>query len=123
VRNFILCAGSVLALMAGSAPVVGDDDFPIAGTYLQNAKCKGDGTDRADLLVKITRKDIESNMGFCAILHVRREGKAISLQVECKVPSGHVILGDVMFTPRDEGTLDFEDQDHTSSAVLYRCGP
>ena len=121
-RNLIVCAGSVVALMAVSAAVAADDDFPIAGTYMQNAKCKGDGTDQTDLLVKITRKEIESSMGFCAILHVRREGKAIGLQVECKIPSGHVILGDVIFTPRDEGTLDFEDQDHTSSAVLYRCG-
>ena len=118
-RKMVLNASIMLVLLA--APAAGEDDFPIAGTYMQNEVCKGDGSDRADLRVKITRKDIESNMGYCTILNTKREGKAIAAQVQCKIPSGHVILGDVTFTPRPEGTLDFEDQDRTSSAVLYKC--
>ena len=120
-RKIILNASIMLALLAAPVPVAGEDDFPITGTYMQNQTCKGDGSDRADLRVKITRKDIESNMGYCTILHTKREGKTIAAQVECRIPSGDVILGDVTFTPREEGTLDFEDQDHTSSAVLYKC--
>jgi hypothetical protein len=121
----IMAAVAVCASLASAwvaSPALGDDDFPIAGTYLQNEACKGDGADRPELRVRITRKDIVSSMGICTILHVKREGPAFGAQVECKVPSGHLILGDVMFTPRPDGALDFDDQDHTSSAVLHRCG-
>ena len=31
------------------------------------------------------------------------------------------IQGDVTFTQREANVLDFDDQDHTSPAVLYRC--
>jgi hypothetical protein len=43
------------------------------------------------------------------------------MQVECKVPGDQIILGDVTFTQRDANVLDFDDQDHTSPAVLYKC--
>ena len=120
-RKIVLSGPVALALLAATAPALGEDDFPIAGTYMQNEKCKGDGSDRADLKVKITRKEIESNMSSCAILHVKRDGKSIAAHLECKIPGGQIILGDIMFTLRDDSTLDFEDQDHTSSAVLYKC--
>lgn len=119
-RKIKLSMSVALALL-GSAPAFGDDDFPIAGTYMQNQKCKGDGSDRTDLKVRITRKEIESNMSQCAILHVKRDGKSIAAHLECKIPGGQVILGDITFTQRDDSTLDFEDQDRTSSAVLYKC--
>ena len=119
-RKVILSVPVSLALLT-SAPALGEDDFPITGTYMQNQKCTGDGSDRPDLKVKITRKEIESNMSQCAILHVKRDGKSIAAHLECKIPSGQVILGDITFTLRDDSTLDFEDQDRTSSAVLYKC--
>jgi hypothetical protein len=111
----------VLTLLGTSAAALAEDDFPITGTYTQNQQCKGDGSDRADLRVKITRKEIESSMSNCDILHVKRDGKSIAAHIECKIPGGQVILGDIMFTLRDDNTLDFEDQDHTSSAILYKC--
>jgi hypothetical protein len=105
-----------------STPVAADDDFPIIGTYMKDQVCRGDGTDHADLLVKISRANIESNMGFCAILNRRRDGRTFLVQLECKVPGDLTILGDVTFKQRDDNALDFDDQDHTSPAVLYKCG-
>ena len=118
-------AGALAVLAAGlaaSTPVFGDDDFPIVGTYTKDQVCKGDGSDPVDLLVKITTKIIESNLGVCTILSRKRNGRAFSVQVECKAPGDMIILGDVTFTQRDDHALDFDDQDHTSPAVLYKCG-
>jgi hypothetical protein len=118
-------AGALAACAAmgvASTPVIGDEDFPIIGTYAKDQVCKGDGTDPADLLVKITTKSIEHNLGICLILGRKRNGKAYLVHVECKAPGNQVILGDVTFAPRDDGALDFDDQDHTSTAVLYKCG-
>jgi hypothetical protein len=120
-RKIVASALIVLTVLGASAAALAEDDFPITGTYMQNQQCKGDGSDRADLRVRITRKEIESNMSYCAILHIHRDGKSIAAHLECKVPGGQLILGDIMFTLRDDSTLDFEDQDHTSSAVLYKC--
>jgi hypothetical protein len=113
---------ATLAVIAAvSTPASGDDDFPIVGTYIKDQVCKGDGSDRPDLLVKITRTEILSELGACKILSRRREGRTISAHVQCKMPGDNVILGDVTFTQRDDGALDFDDQDHTSPAVLYKC--
>jgi hypothetical protein len=103
---------AIVALLLVNQPVVAEDDFPIVGTYLRDIACKGNGSDRPDLLVTITPKRIESPMGSCNILSRKRVCKAISAQL---------ILGDVTFTIRDDKTLDFEDQDHTSDATLHRC--
>ena len=110
-----------LVLLLMSAPTRAEDDFPIVGTYMRDIVCKGNGSDRPDLLVTITQKRIESPMGSCNILSRKRVGKAISAHVECRVSGNQMILGDVTFTIRDDKTLDFEDQDHTSDATLYRC--
>jgi hypothetical protein len=110
-----------IAVLFVNQAVLGEDDFPIVGTYMRDIACTGNGSQRPDLLVTITPKRIESPMGSCSILSRKRSGKAISAHVECKVPGDQLILGDVTFTIRDEKTLDFEDQDHTSDATLYRC--
>lgn len=116
--------GRVLAAIAviAVAPAFDEDDFPIAGIYTKDEVCKGDGSERADLRVKITRQDIESSMGSCAILNKRRNGRTFAMQVECKMPGDLTVLGDVTFTQRDDNALDFDDQDHTSPAVLHKCG-
>ena len=112
----------VAVLAAALTPALGDDDFPIVGLYTKDEACRGDGSDRTDLLVKITSKDIQSYLGTCIILNKRRDGKRITVHVECKMSGDLVILGDVTFTLRDDHTLDFDDQDHTSPAVLHKCG-
>jgi hypothetical protein len=110
----------MLAAVA-AAPAPADDDFPVVGTYSKDLPCEGDGSRRPELRVKISRSQIESTMGLCNILNRRREGKAFHVHLQCKLQSDQVILGDVTFTPRADGALDFDDQDHTSPAILYRC--
>ena len=116
-------AGGVLlaALVFFTAPVASEDDFPIVGTYWRDIACKGNGSSRPDLLVRITQQQIESDMGVCRVLNRKRAGKAFLIHVECKIASGALVLGDVTFTLRDGTTLNFEDQDHTSDATLYKC--
>jgi hypothetical protein len=113
--------GALLVLAVMALGAYGEDDFPIAGTYTKDASCRGEAARREDLRVKITENKIESNMGVCTILHRKRDGRTLEAQVECKVPGDQLILGDVTFTLRDDLALDFDDQDHTSPAVLYRC--
>ena len=104
-----------------SAPMAADEDFPIVGTYMKDQVCRGDGSDHADLLVKITRVSIQSSLGSCTILNRRRDGRTFWAHVECKIPGDLTILGDVTFKQRDDNALDFDDQDHISPAVLYKC--
>ena len=99
----------------------GEEDFPISGTYTKDASCQGEAAQREDLRVKIMGNRIESSMGVCTILHRKRDGRTVAAQIECKVPGDQIILGDVTFTLRDDNALDFDDQDHTSPTVLYRC--
>ena len=68
-----------------------------------------------------TRNAIESNMEYCTILNVKRDHQIIAAQVQCRIPGGQMILGDIIFRLRDDGAIDFEDQDNTSSAVLHKC--
>jgi hypothetical protein len=114
------CA-SLIFLSIVAAPVVGGELMPLAGSYFRDIPCKGDGSERPDLLVKITKNRIESEMAACDILNWGRDGKTILAHVECKVAGGQPLLGDVTFTFRDDGSLDFKDQDHTSDAILHRC--
>jgi hypothetical protein len=111
----------LVTLLAASPPVHSADDFPIVGTYMRDIACTGTSPNRPDLLVKIMQGRIESPMGVCSILSHKRNGRAISAHVECKIPGDQLVLGEVTFTIRDEKTLDFEDQDHTSDATLHRC--
>jgi hypothetical protein len=116
-----MCAALIVIAAAISAPRA-EEDFPIVGTYTREVACKGDGSGQADVLVRIARDQIESPMGVCRILSRKRDGKAIKAHVQCKMPgSDQPILGDVTFTMRDDKALDFEDQDHTSDATLYKC--
>jgi hypothetical protein len=113
---------AVAVTAPGLASTAGaDDDFPLAGTYTKDARCGGETAQREDLRVKITENKIESNMGVCTILHRKRDGRTVEAQIECKVPGDQLILGDVTFTLRDDKAIVFDDQDHTSPAVLYRC--
>jgi hypothetical protein len=113
---------AVVAVMALIGAVAqGEEGFSISGTYTKDASCQGEAAKRDDLRVRITENRIESSMGVCTILHRRRDGRTVAAQIECKVPGDQVILGDVTFTLRDDNAIDFDDQDHTSPAVLYRC--
>jgi hypothetical protein len=111
----------LIVALTASLPARGGEELAIVGTYTKDEVCRGSAAKRKDLLVRITDKEIVSDLGTCTILHRNRNGKTIAMQLECKVPGDQLILGDVTFTIRDEHTLDFDDQDHTSPAVLHRC--
>lgn len=111
-----LCLGIGPAL-AGDPPA---QDFPIAGTYMQNVPCKGDGSDKPALKVKISPQEIVSNVGVCTILDNKLDGKSYKLHVECKFPAGPLV-GDLTFTPLPDNTVKFIDRDNTYNAVLHRC--
>jgi hypothetical protein len=122
VLNTIVRGAAILAVLAAAVtPVFSDDDFPIAGTYTKDEICKGDAARREDLLVKITRQNVESSMATCTILSRRRDGRAFQVHLECKMPGDLTIMGDATFIQRDDNALDFDDQDHTSPAVLHKC--
>jgi hypothetical protein len=112
---------SMVALATLATPVLGEDDFPLVGTYTENQVCKGDGSDSGVSRVKITGRDIDSVFGLCTILSRKREGATFAVHVECKGPGGSQMLGDVNFTPRDDKIVDFSDQDQTYKATLYKC--
>src|SRR5438046_2407453 len=98
-RNVRGAVTLLAALLIGSmeTSAVGEDELSIVGTYAKDQVCKGDGSDPSDLLVRITRKAIESSMGSCTILGTKRNGKSTLLQVECKMPGNLVLLSDVTF--------------------------
>ena len=112
---------TIVALAALATPVRAEDDFPIVGTYTENQTCKADGADPGVSRVTITSRDIDSVFGLCTILSKKREGTTYMVHVECKGPGGSQMLGDVIFTPREDKTIDFSDQDKTYKAVLHRC--
>ena len=95
------------------------DDFPLVGSYMENEPCKDDSP--TDSRVTITPTQINSPMGLCKVLDIKREGNTFAVHVECSGPAGNQMLGDVKFTIREDQTIDFSDQDGTYKSVLYRC--
>ena len=110
-----------LAMLGTTPAVLGEDDFPLVGTYTENQACKGDTTDAGVSRVRITVRDIDSVFGLCAILDKKRDGNTFAVHVECKGPGGSQMLGDINFFLRDDKTVAFSDQDQTYKAVLYKC--
>jgi len=119
--RFRMHGAVVAAIVVACAPALAEDVFSIAGTYLQNAACKGDGTDPAAKLVRITDTDIHSSFGVCTFVKKEHEGKTLAAQMSCDGPGGNILLGDVKFTVRDDKAIDFVDQDNTYRSVLYKC--
>ena len=109
-----------VAFVASAAARTAAADFPLSGTYMQNVPCKGDGSDKATLKVKISPQQIVSNLGVCTILDNKQAGKSYKLHVECKFPAGPLV-GDLTFTPQPDKTVKFVDRDNTYNAILHRC--
>ena len=110
-----------LATLTTALPSLGDDQFPLVGTYTENQPCKGDASDADAPRVKITPQEIDWAIGLCTILENKREGNTFAIHVDCKGPGGSQMLGDVNFTVREYKTVDFSDQDQTYKAVLHKC--
>jgi len=115
-----VAAAAVIAAFASGA-VLAADDFSIAGVYVQNMACKGDGTDPAAKVVRITETDVHSSFGTCKFVKKEHDGNTLAAQMSCDGPGGNVLLGDVRFTVRDDKNVDFVDQDNTYKSVLYKC--
>ena len=96
------------------------DDFPLSGNYTQNVLCKGDGSDPVAVQVKISPKEIVSNVGTCAIIDSTHDGDTYTVRVECKFASGP-LMGNLSFTMRPDKTIDFVDRDGNYKAVLHPC--
>jgi hypothetical protein len=114
---------AALAMMTtfASCPALAGDEFSIAGTYVQNTACKGDGSDPAKMLVRISESDVHSSFGVCTFVRKEYEGNLLKAQMSCDGPGGNMLLGDVRFTLRADKNIDFVDQDHTYNVVLHRC--
>ena len=110
-----------LAMLGATSTAIGEDDFPLVGTYTENQACKGDASDAGVAKVKITPRDIDSAFGLCTILDRKRDGSTFAIHVECKGPGGSQMVGDVSFTVREDKTVAFSDQDQTYKAVLHKC--
>jgi len=110
-----------LAMLATASTSLGEDEFPLVGTYTENQPCKSEGSDPSVSRVKITPTQIDSVFGLCTILQNKREGNTFAIHVECKGAGGSQMLGDVSFTMREDKTVDFSDQDQTYKAVLHKC--
>jgi hypothetical protein len=118
-----LCVTLACAAFATAPAGAGEaapEEFPLAGTYMQNVPCKGNATDQPALKVSISPQQIVSNIGVCTILDAKQDGDSFHLHVECKFPAGPLV-GDLTFTPRPDRTVKFVDRDNTYNAILYRC--
>jgi hypothetical protein len=119
VYPLVACVSLVLAAGASADPLA--DDFWLLGDFTQNVPCKGDGSDLADLKVKISTQKIDSKMGVCKFLDAKPDGKRVNTHVECQFPAGP-LMGDVTFTQKgNSNTVDIVDRDKTFTATLYRC--
>ena len=116
----VAATAAIVALVL-CGPAVAGEDLSIVGTYVQNAACKGDGSDPAAKLVRITETDVHSSFGICTFVKKEHDGHTLAAQMSCNGPGGNILLGDVRFTVRDDKNIDFVDQDNTYRSVLYRC--
>jgi hypothetical protein len=119
----VLCAFVGAVTLALTAPAGADplaEDFWLLGDYTQNKPCRGDGTDPAELKVKISTQEIDSKVGVCKFLDAKADGDHINTHVECQFSAGP-LMGDITFTQKPNNTIDFVDRDKTYTATLYRC--
>lgn len=123
-RRYVRSVSPVLGLMAVlpvGAAAQAANDFPLAGTYMQNRVCRGDGKDPRAMKVTITNDDITYSGGVCSISDKRVQGGEVQLRATCKQRNGNVLSGDVKFTMNDGQTVEMIDQDKNYKAVLHRC--
>jgi hypothetical protein len=94
-------------------------DHWLLGEFTQNAPCKGDASDPAELRARISTDQIESKAGVCKFLDTQPEANRLKAHALCQFPAGPLI-GDFTFTRKDKGIIDFVDRDGTYTAILHR---
>jgi hypothetical protein len=114
------CCIFVLASGAANSAGLSEKSSWLLGNFTQNAPCKGDGSDPAELKVRIAADQIQSKSGICNFLSVTPEPNRIKANMECHFPAGPLI-GDVTFTQKANGTINVVDRDNNYNAILYRC--
>jgi hypothetical protein len=133
-RQFLLCAfvlrmvlhnvarfAVTLAVVAGTAFAQDASALSaLVGNYTQNVPCKGDGSDPVAVQVKISPKEIVSNVGVCTVLDLKQDGSTTTAHVECHFAAGP-LMGDVSFTLKPDHTVDFVDREGNYKSVLHRC--
>ena len=116
----IATTGGIFALTSG-APAdsagLSEKSSWLVGNFTQNAPCKGDGSDPAELKVRIAADQIESKSGVCNFLSVTPEPNRLKANMECHFPAGPLIGA----TQKANGTIDVVDRDNNYTAILYRC--
>ena len=108
----MMVTAAALALPAAAEPA-------LTGTYTQNQACKGNGNDPKKL-VKINDKDVVSNFGPCTFLDKQTTGRTTKAQATCKSQSGEFDVA-LVFTLKDDNTVDFLEESSNYKSVLYRC--
>ena len=108
----LMVATAALALPAAAEPA-------LTGTYTQNQVCKGNGNDPKKL-VKINDKDVVSNFGPCTFLSKETTGRTTKAPATCKSQSGEFDVA-LVFTLKDDNTVDFLEESSNYKSVLYRC--
>jgi hypothetical protein len=109
-----------LTFVAANTVAHSAKDFPLTGSYTQNAPCKGDGSDPSERQVKLSPNKIVSHAGVCTFLKVTSEGSVIEAQLQCDFQSGPLI-GDVFFTVQADNSVKFADRNQNYRSILYRC--
>ena len=116
----VATTGGIFALTSG-APTdsagLSEKSSWLVGNFTQNAPCKGDGSDPAELKVRIAADQIESKSGVCSFLSVTPEPNRLKANMECHFPAGPLIGA----TQKANGTIDVVDRDNNYTAILYRC--
>jgi hypothetical protein len=117
-------AASIILVLANTndAPAASkllSSDHWLLGEFTQNAPCKGDASDPAELRARISTDQIESKAGVCKFLDTQPEANRLKAHALCQFPAGPLI-GDFTFTRKDKGIIDFVDRDGTYTAILHR---
>ncbi len=115
----IALAGIGAALPAAAQE---SQDAALIGTYTQKHACKGDGSSTPKDIVKITEKQADSNFGPCAFGSDKAwSGKTLKATATCKNKTGTEFDVKLVFTLKDDKTVDFVEEGSQYKSVLYRC--
>jgi hypothetical protein len=106
------------AAQSGIGPLT--DDFWLLGDFTRNVPCNGDGSDPIELKVRISTDQIDSKAGACKIRDAMSDGKRVNMRVECQLPTGPII-GNITFTQKTSGAVDFIEGNGNYATTLYRC--
>lgn len=110
---------ALFAILGTGSIAIAADDFMLIGSYTENEPCTAESPAASRATISAT--EINSPMGLCKILDIKRDGDVFAVHVECSGPAGNQMLGNVTLTLRADHTIDVSDQDGVYKSVLHRC--